>query len=245
MITDQFIALSASLGTVLSAFATLWTVRQMRRQRELSYLPDLMISRMYFEGSHVSGDVKYSLLNGWNPSPSAKVGGEECFMFYMPLRNVGLGAAKNISVMWSFPIEEIVRQLNDLGQKTLPSVHFIFEAGKVSIQSERFGNHELWSWFEQQKVSLEYLLPVTVQREPVKLAFPLLFTQLCSFLNFLHEKNNDRNSMQNFPVIKAHFEYFDIGGKCHKADFYIKVQLHEAGGEGRIISGELESMKCA
>lgn len=122
MTIDQIIALLACFGTLLSAIATLLTVRHMKRQRELSYLPDLMISRMFFDGCHWP-DAKSYFANGWRPSE--KVEGDEEILFYMPLRNVGLGAAKNISVDWSFPIDEVVCQLNDLGQKNLPSAHFL------------------------------------------------------------------------------------------------------------------------
>lgn len=238
MTIEQLITLLAGIGTVVSAGVAFWAVLQMKKQRELSYLPDLVIARMFFDGCHFP-DVKSYFANAWRPSPSERVEGDEEILFYMPLRNVGLGTAKNISVVWSFPIEEVVCQLNDLGQKSLPSAHFSLENGKITIQSESLGNQGLNSWFNQQKTSLEYLLPITVKSEPVKLEFPILFTQLCSYLFFFHEKNNDPNSMQNFPAIRAHFEYYDIGGKSRKTDFDIRVQLRQAESSGRIVSGEL------
>jgi len=241
MTIEQLITLLAGIGTVVSAGVAFWAVLQMKKQRELSYLPDLVIARMFFDGCHYP-DVQSYFANVWRPSPSEKVEGDEDIYFYMPLRNVGLGTAKNISVDWSFPIEEVVCQLNDLGQKGLPSAHFSFENGEITIQSESLGNRGLNSWLNQQKTLLEYLLPVTVKSEPVKLKFPILFAQLCSYLFFFHEKNNDPNSMQNFPAIRAHFEYYDIGGKSHKTDFDIRVQLRHAEGEGRIVSGELEAI---
>ncbi|MDD5300044.1 MAG: hypothetical protein PHD65_06075 [Gallionella sp.] len=244
MTIEQLITLLAGIGTVVSAGVAFWAVLQMKKQRELSYLPDLVISRMFFDGCRCQ-DAESYFANGWTPSPFLKIEGDEEFVFYLPLRNVGLGTAKNISVAWSFPIEEIVCKLNDLGQKNLPLTHFSFDDGKITIQSESLGNQGLNSWFNQQKSSLEYLLPVTVKSEPVKLEFPILFTQLCSYLFFFHEKNNDPNSMQNFPVIRAHFEYYDIGGELHKTDFDINVLLRHAEGDGRIVSGELEATKLS
>lgn len=243
MTIEQLITLSASLGTLVTAGLAFWSVLQVNQQRELSYLPDLVISRMYFKGSH-SSDFKTYFGNSWIPDPAEKIESEDCFIFYLLLRNVGLGAAKNISVEWSFHIDEIVSQLNNFGHKMLPSTHFAFEAGKISIRSERLGNQGLHSWHEQRTIFVEYLLPIAVQKEPVKLSFPILFTQLCSFLYFFHEQNNEQDSMHNFPTLRAKIKYFDLGGKGHKTDFEIKVQLHEAVA-GRIVGGYLDPKKLS
>jgi len=248
MTIDQIIALSASVGTCLSAIATFLTVRQMIQQRQVLYRPELVISRTSFEGSKAS-IAKFSLFNYWVLKPDAEVEGERPPMFFMPffmpLRNVGLGAAKNISVKWSFPIEEMVSQLNDLAQRTLTPANFALEDGDLIIKSESLGNG-ISDWVNQrQDDSLGYVLPVTVQREPVHLSLPMVFTQLCSFLMFLSMKDKDQLSIPTVPAINVRLEYLDIGDKFHVAVFDIKVQVSAVGGDGRIIHGELESKKCA
>ena len=242
MVVDQIIALSASIGTFLSAFATFLTVRQMISQREVSYRPEFVISRTSFEGTKAS-IAKFSLWNYWLPIFDAETEDKRPSMFFMPLLNVGLGAAKNISVAWSFPIESMVSQLNDLAQRTSTPARFTLENDNLVIESASLGSG-MSDWSNQQQDDLKYVLPIAAQREPVQLCFPLVFTQICSLLMFLHMKEKDPMPIPDIPIIKVRLEYLDIGDKHHVAVFDIKGKVTSIDGDGRILYGELESKKC-
>jgi hypothetical protein len=118
MTTDQFVALFASIGACLSAVATFLTVRQIAKQREASYRPELALSRVYLECT------KDPLAQGPIPTLWAAKGQDGktdplIRRLSLPLRNVGLGTAKGVSITWTFPFEDITTQVNELAQKSL------------------------------------------------------------------------------------------------------------------------------
>jgi len=243
MTIDQIIALSASIGACLSAIATFLTVRQMIKQREESYRPELVLSRTFFEGlkDPISQDP---IPTHWVSKPDANGGGQTSPIFSLPLRNVGLGAAKAISVQWSFPIEETVNQANHLAQRTLTPAYFTLKNGILSIKSDSIGTSASL-WVNQQHDSLDYVLPAAVQKEPAHLKLPHAFIQLSSALLFLFGKEKDRKLFPEIPVLKARLEYLDISNKTHTTVFDIKLEVIVFGGGGTFIDGYLESKKCA
>ncbi|MBI2275727.1 MAG: hypothetical protein HYU74_00100 [Dechloromonas sp.] len=243
MTIDQIIALSASVGAFMSAIATFLTVKQMSHQRQASYLPELVLSRTIFEGT--PGPISAGPIpTHWVPKPGGESKTEVMPLFSLPLTNVGLGVAKDISVSWSFPIEEVIRQINDLAQQTLTPLYFNFEDGAVSIKSESLGGGTSF-WKNQQKETLDYVLPASVQKEPVPLKIPHAFVLLSSALLFVSSKNTSRKSAPSIPQLVARLEYRDIGNKAHTTAFGINLQLIAFGGDGSFINGYLESKKCA
>src|SRR6516162_10194020 len=106
MTTDQIISASSSVGTFLAAIATFMTITQISRQRRASYQPDLAFSRVDFEASN----DKSSLPLGWKKPKTQDD-------LRLSLINLGLGAAKNVWLRWSFPIDESVRQITQLGKQ--------------------------------------------------------------------------------------------------------------------------------
>lgn len=243
MTIDQVIALSASVGAFMSAIATFLTVRQMSHQRQASYLPELVLSRTTFKGT-ASPIASGPIPSHWIPESRDESKTEVMPIFSLPLTNVGLGAAKDISVHWSFPIEEIIRQVNDLAQQTLTPLYFDLKDGAVSIKSESLrGGTSFWK--NQQNEAIDYVLPAAVQKEPVQLKIPHAFVLMVSALLFVSSKDTCGKFVLNIPPLVAHLKYRDIGNKAHSAVFEITLQLIAFGGDGSFIHGYLESKKCA
>ena len=97
MTNDQFVALLASIGACLSAVATFLTVRQIAKQREASYRPELALSRVYLECT------KDPITQGSIPTLWAAKGKDGktdplTRSLSLLLRNVGLGTAKGVSI---------------------------------------------------------------------------------------------------------------------------------------------------
>ncbi|BCK86278.1 hypothetical protein MIZ01_0032 [Sideroxyarcus emersonii] len=237
MTIDQIIALSASVGAFLAAIATFLTVRQMVQQRVASYRPELVISRTHFEGSQDP-----VIPSHWVPKLSTQAAGEGFPFFSMPLVNVGLGTAKNLLIRWSFPIEEMVAQVNQLAQRTLTPVYFDLENGVLTIKSDTLGNGAS-IWRNQQEESLDYLLPVSIQKDSSVIRLPLVFVQLCSALLYLAAKDKDRADFPVTPILSAQIDFLDIGGKRHSTNYDISLQIVMFGGDGKFFHGYLESNK--
>lgn len=139
MTNDQIIALIASLGAFFSALATFLTVRQIAKQREASYRPELVLSHVSVECSKdaIAGGL---LPTSWVAKSEDSRGDSPPKTFVIPLRNVGLGTAKSVVVSWSLPFEALVKEVNEMAQRTLSAAYLTFENGSLSIKPESLGN---------------------------------------------------------------------------------------------------------
>jgi hypothetical protein len=84
-----------------------------------------------------------------------------------------------------------------------------------------------------------------MQNEAVNLTLPDAYVLLCSALLFFGAKDKNAKSFPEFPLLRARFEYRDIGEQEHQASFDIALHLIAFGGEGQFIHGYLESHKAA
>lgn len=241
MTNDQIIALLASLGACFSAIATFLTVRQIAKQREASYRPELALSRVLVECT------KDPIISGTMPTlwvPKSEDGKADALSrtFSLPLRNIGLGPAKAVSVFWSFPFESVTKQVNDLAQKTLSAAYFTFEKELLSVDSENLGKSTSM-WVNQKQKTLDYVLPSAVHHEPVMLKLPHAYTLIVSSLLYFSVRDKNRKSFPEIPPLVAKIEFSDIGEVRHSAMFNIYFQVLGMEGSGEFISGYLESRK--
>ncbi len=241
MTIDQGIALAASVGACLSALATFWTVRKMSQQREATYLPELVLSRTMFVGSKnplVAGDIPTM----WVPKTGAAGMTETVLTFSMPLVNVGLGAAKNISVSWSFPIHEMVVKVNDLARRTHIPANVELKEGALSIKSDALGT-QTSIWENQRQELLEFALPAAIQREPILIRVPPAFVTLSSAMLFLTAKDGGFKKIADVPLLNVEMEFQDIGDGHHVAAFSIALKIIALAGDGTGFHGYLEPRK--
>ena len=189
MTIDQLIALSASIGACLSALATFLTVQQVAKQRRASYQPDLALTQIVVTGVPDSNN-KSPLPIVWNTNPPG-IGSSQPRRCAIPVLNVGLGAAKDVVVSWSFPIDELVKSVNDLAQRTLTPAYLRNEHGTLYIKSDLFGDIDIM-WQNQQVSRIDYVLPATVQDKPLYLEMPWAYVTLVSMLLYFRLRDPQR-----------------------------------------------------
>lgn len=243
MTNDQIIALLASLGACFSAIATFLTVRQIAKQRESSYKPELVLSRVIVECT------KDPIASNTIPTlwiPSGKVGKTDSLSgtFSLPLLNIGLGSAKSVYVFWSFPFEKVTKQVNDLAQKTLSAAYFTFEKEILSFDSENLGKR-VSIWENQKQETLDYVLPSAIYHETVMLKLPLAYTQIVSAFLYFSARDKDRKSFPEIPPLVAKIEFSDISEAKHCAIFNVYFKIGAIAMNGEFISGYVESQKSS
>lgn len=242
MTNDQIIALLASLGACFSAIATFLTVRQIAKQREASYRPELALSRIYVECTKDPLDSG-ALPTLW--SPEGENGHTDSLKWFsLPLQNIGLGTAKAVTVFWEFPFDNVTKQVNELAQKTLSAAYFTFDKDTLSLDSENLGKCTSM-WRNQNQEILDYVLPAAVHTEPVMLRLPHAYIQIVSALIYFAAKDKDKKSFPEIPPLIANIEFYDIGEVKHGAKYAIHFQLEMIGGNGEFIHGHMETRKYA
>ncbi len=245
MTIDQVIALSASLGAFMSATAAFLAVRQNTKQREASYRPELALTRTIFTASK-NPLSKGSFAEFWVEKKDEEVLETESILssLTIPLHNVGLGAAKELSLKWSFPINQLVSIVNEKAQKSLIPAYFEFDNEMLSLKSEEL-NASTSMWSNQKNDSVDYVLPASTDQEGVSVKVPHAYMELVSALIYFSSKENDYHSLSDVPLLTLELEYFDIGGDKHKTSFNIELNLNAIHGDGEGFYGFMQSRKNA
>jgi hypothetical protein len=158
MQVDRWITRLAGIGTCLAAVATFFTVYEMNLQRKQTYRPELALTRIAFDGSS-GGSPDYHWPTNWKKENEPPPDGFR--EFHIPLRNIGLGAAKSVSASWSFPLDEVVKQLNEHARSTKTDAHFEGggEIGILSVNSGTLGGQTAF-WKTQQTQKIDFVLPL-------------------------------------------------------------------------------------
>lgn len=241
MTVDQLVAMAASIGACMSAIAAFLTVRQISKQREASYRPELAISRTEFQCiPDPLGNKK--IPDTWIVKNDETIEQKIDFLksFSVPLRNVGLGAAKDINIEWSFPVEQLTSTVNKLAQKALIPAYFEYKNKSLEFKSDSLGA-SMSMWGNQQKNKIDFVLPAPIDLVPVELILPHAYIQLISALIHFAAKSNDFNFLEEIPKLTIELNYLDIGGKKHNSKFFIKINISMIANKGDSFSGYIES----
>jgi len=216
----------------------------MVKQREASFLPQFVFTRTYFEAS--PEPLRESALpDKWVNKHSAPEKTPQLFEeLSVPLLNVGLGAAKAVTISWTFPIDQMIERINQLAQRTLTPAYFSRDDWGVSIKSESLGNGTSM-WRNQQKVSVDFVLPTSIQKEPVETKLPHAYILLCSALLFFALKDKEEKHSFDVPRLTANIEFTDIGNNTHSATFVFNLNVTAIAGNGNAFTGYIDCTKQA
>jgi hypothetical protein len=243
MTTDQLIALSASLGAFVSAFATFLTIREMKRQREDSYRPELVFMGSAFEcisDPKIKGKVPIV----WHPSLNGVRQDTTSYFTYVSLYNIGLGSAKNLQITWDYPFSILVSELNNLTNKYFSTSFFRFENGVLFFDSETHGNM-VSNWRTQQQCRLNYVLPSSTKTDSLQVTLPHAYILIVSAIVYFGAITEDIEMIENIPELKVHIDYYDIANKKHSVNYSFNFSPTMFAGNGESIHCYLESKSTA
>lgn len=243
MTVDQIISGIASLAALAVALATFLTVWQIAKQRRTSYRPELVVSGQSFDTEDQEGPREISSFLDWREYEAAKKRDTkpELSKFSLHLSNIGLGAAKDVSIEWDFPIERFIREIVDFAQEAKVPVQISFKNGAVSIEKPMMFS----IWKNQRRNALDYVLPAAVQGEPFYLKVPhaYIVTMAAAVYVFFHP---DAMGLKGFdrlkiPPLNVRLQFEDIAGDKHSAAYDIDLEIH--GVSPKKLSGRLEAKK--
>jgi hypothetical protein len=141
-------ALVAALAAMLTAVGTFLTVRQMQRQMQASYRPELTFARVFLKAepdstssspvpTHWTAQPRYPVTVTYTTLTPAPAWG-----FFTNLYNVGLGAATSVNVVWNFALEDMIEEVNRVAQRTLTPAFYEYK-GERYFLIRRLGRNTL------------------------------------------------------------------------------------------------------
>ena len=218
MDTKSIIELLSGIGACMAAIAAFLTIRQMSKQHKQSYRPDLTFTRTSFYGYSVDTEKNKSFPTYWYDTEVEKEKvGELEYQFGLLIYNVGLGVAKKVNVVWNFPVEDFVKDINSVSQRNLLQFYLEYKNGIISLKSNDFGELDYY-WANQKKSVLDYVLPSHISSDGMFLRLPPAYLFLVSvYIYAFFQKKEDIEFY--IPNITANFSYTDTGGDKHQETF--------------------------
>ena len=232
----ELISLVTSIAACLSAVAAFLVVRQNYKQRTASYRPDFVLVRTPIQSKifETPGGIPHWSNDGTNDAANKP--------FSIPLVNVGLGAAREIKVIWKFPIHEFVSSVNRLAQASLTPVYFEYENNVLSFKK----SDNRWAVLWHSESHIDFVLPTSTDQTNTDLMVPLVYISLVSYFYQFAISGNDNEhrkigvtNIPDIPPLKCRIEYRDIGEVQHSVDLLIYTEaaiISDGSFEGHLVS---------
>jgi hypothetical protein len=155
-------------------------------------------------------------------------------VFGLPITNIGLGAAKNVTINWTFPIENAVAVVDKCAKEAGLDNFLQFDGGVLKMESPMIASF----WINQKTQTTDYVLPASVPGAVIPLSLPNAYILLVSAavsLNFYSKikELGGRPELLEPPALVAAFTFDDIAGKRHTVLFDLEVSIRGATGMGR------------
>ena len=217
----ELISLVTSIAACMSAVAAFVAVWQIYKQRVASYRPDLVLVRTPIQSKifETPGDMPHWSNDGTNDAANKR--------FSIPLVNVGLGAAREIKVIWNFPIHEFVSSVNRLAQASLIPVYFEYKNNLLSFRKS--DTRWIVQWHSESHI--DFVLPTSADQTHTDLKVPLVYISLVSYCyQFAINGKDDEHrkigvcDIPDIPPLKCRIEYRDIGEVQHSVDWLVYAE---------------------
>ncbi len=216
------LALITAIAAFCSSMAALALVWEVSKQRRSAFLPEIAPSRTIFS---ILGDGKMNTLRGEGESEQPYPTGPT-----LTLVNVGVGAAIDVKIKWSYPLQELVEQVNEAVQRHQGPP--IFTNRDHGLEERRSSTH-FAMYSPNVSSTLDYVLPSSLGNPAVKLHVPGDYWALCS--TYWEFAIREEKVTFELPALTLELSFFDIGGESHITKLALRPKLYRwEYGEGTL-----------
>lgn len=220
---DSVFNVLSSIATALAVFIGVYSIYEVRKQRESTYKPDLIIEEKLFEMSERNQDLRFFYdgeeMNNLNLGIAR---------FHLCCYNIGFASAKKIKCEFIFNANSYIKKINKNLKALSRENEITFQFGgdkkfmKIVSNNSVFANQTL-ALKNGFKINKNLILPVSVANEPIKIEIPytiLLLFIMKQYYSFENEHADDDFDF-NFTF---KISFYDIGNvkrsKTYKIYFY-------------------------
>lgn len=221
--------ITSSVATAIAVFIGLVTLLEVRRQRETTYKPQLIIEEFLFELNTSKYPFKI-INNGLNEFIGVNTGSE--VKLYLNSLNIGFATASNIEFEFGCDIDKYLKIISDYNKKLdngltkndFEKINLQFSKKQGMILVESKSSKSIGSAISTKHlVYSNYLLPATIQPNPLRLEVPSYILFLHQVL-FYYQLNSNFELLDDFKFnVKA--SYLDISNKRHFKNFNLVITL--------------------
>ena len=220
---QQHASIISSVATLLTALFTLFMVLEIKKQREATYHPEIILSRINFKGDFRNTPKEWKKESEIENNNSSN-------NFSIDLYNIGLGAAKDVSVRFSFPVEEMIRTINELARNTKAEIKIKYEHNEINAETD-FCGHIIIFHKNIMEYSVDYIIPISNYTNPTKIPLPMSYMFLVSTI-FCLKWRSIFCDVPHIPPIKIDLEYYDISDQKLQKSYEMILELNMIQKEG-------------
>lgn len=206
-----------ALATLALAFFGYRSVREMKKQRESAYMPELILKK----SNALQIDYKTFDLHRKSNLDI------ECY-------NIGLASAKYIAIKWNIKYSEFLDKFKKMDMKDI-DLCINDDSISLSYPSSHTSSRKWHKTMSTEMVFSRclYCLPIDVNKTPLYLSIPETYLYLLSLLLYLNLYENNIGTLETPPDIHLNLEYQDIGNNTHIKEFLVrfKITTHISIGE--------------
>ena len=237
MTIDQYFAFVASAASLVTAIAALLTVLMMARQLRAAYRPELALSQSEIRSTNVNDEILPRL---WIVSPESNADYIPSSMYdlHIEVRNIGLGTAHDVRIKWSFPIEKVVKEVNDIGEIGRV-ISYNSASERLHVRLDDRLVQSVWSKSQCIR-SIDYIMPASIETTPTTLMVPPAYQSVTSAMVYCCGKIKEMQKTPNLPSLKLEIRYKDIGQRVHSVSFDVHCRIGGWNSDGEIVLGYLK-----
>lgn len=230
----------AWIGTAFTCVIALFTLLEMKAERNNAYRPDIVVSPGIFEGGLVNTDEfreagKYMYINPESSDPISSYGksptkNENCLYLekpYLTLTNIGNGTAKDIQVTFHTDwLEGMVDQLNRIGDgyKYEMEIEYRKYGGVNSVilyysNDDSSADEPMFLYLSYEKELSANITYIKSDDSTVRVALPRGYNELLAIIygrqvrkNALNNKNGTTGIQLLIPDLVITVQYLDLQG---------------------------------
>jgi hypothetical protein len=228
LLISSLTAAFTALAAIMTAVATFLTVRQIKKQTEASYRPELA----FLQTPVISYPATDGIPSIWLTSEAQDSDAptmEYHATFEIRLYNIGLGAAKDVAYSWEFPVRDMVEDVNTNAQHALEPAYYKYANGMLSLESSKFRQSTIIWETERKQTVIGYVLPTELNRDGVAIRMPMTFIDLVSSQTYFAwaaaQKGEQKVIFDQIPPLTMELTYHDIAGGTYNMTFKLQLKI--------------------
>ena len=239
-ITFDWVAVG-SIASVLVALVTYGTILEIKKQREQSYMPELIIDNGKKFNLYTTEDIQFMYWHENKVKEIKEITTTFVYDFTLDCFNIGRGTAKYINVRYEIDFNKMKSAIENTGRVSIDKIG-IDENNNTSFNG-KFGDTRPLGFGSINDLHLEYIFIHDRNEDAFKISLPKIYLSLFDAFILSEVYSGNEHWMENiskFPAIKLKMSYKDIANKVYPKEFTISFKVHSAAittGEPSFISG--------
>jgi|WetSurMetagenome_2_1015567.scaffolds.fasta_scaffold55385_2 hypothetical protein len=220
--------------TFATIIITLFTLWEIKKQREGLYLPDIFIPDSFANVFCFDLENKFSDFQ-FITNENKYHGNQDYFKsstLLIPVFNVGFGAAKNVKVVCNFDMKQYLEIFNKLEKSDLHRIELTQDGELYEMIYRHFSSdHFDYSKCQLPSISeLDLVLPKNTIKLSPKISIPEIYLKLLSYYLIFKYEILDINStkqiysdeLEEIPNLSIQLSYKDLQGKEYSKSMVLK-----------------------